>query len=213
MTLKEVYGILGSGYSLYQSWTGYIDEMLKNSVNDEDHIGHLREMFRILYKYQMKLNPLKFTFGVVSEKFLGYMMNQCRIEANSEKIKTIKEEKRFEWTDECENAFRELRILLDKALLLSKPKTREMFLIYLAVSEKVPREVPTWKLYIDGSSGEARARAGILLISPNGHNLNCALHLEFKASNNAAKYETLPMGLRLTHEMKARKIKSTMARS
>ncbi|KAL2487142.1 Ribonuclease H [Abeliophyllum distichum] len=57
--------------------------------------------------------------------------------------------------------------------------------------EAKPQEVPTWKLYVDRSSGEARARARILLVSHDGHNLNYAHHLEFKALNNAAEYEAL----------------------
>ncbi|KAL2487159.1 Ribonuclease H [Abeliophyllum distichum] len=152
--------------------------------------------------------------------------------------------KRFEWTEEYEKAFQDLKILLGKAPLLSKPKVGEILLVYLVVSEKAvssvliqeegpvqlpvyyaladfvtefahipegslearPEEVPTWKLYVDGSSGKVGARAGILLISPNGHNLNCVLRLEFKASNNTAEYEALFAGLRLAQEMKARKL-------
>ena len=34
----------------------------------------------------MKLNPLKYAFGVRSGKFLGFMVNQRRIEAKPEKI-------------------------------------------------------------------------------------------------------------------------------
>ena len=37
----------------------------------------------------MKLNPSKCTFGVVSGKFLGFMVSHREIEANPEKIKTI----------------------------------------------------------------------------------------------------------------------------
>ncbi|KAL2525544.1 RNA-directed DNA polymerase [Abeliophyllum distichum] len=33
--------------------------------------------------------------------------------------------------------------------------------------ETKPQEVPTWKLYVDGSSGKAGAAAEILLISPD----------------------------------------------
>ncbi|KAL2505263.1 Ribonuclease H [Abeliophyllum distichum] len=69
-----------------------------------------------------------------------------------------------------------------------------------------PEELPTWKLYVDGSSSEIGARAGILLISPDGHNLNCVLRLEFRASNNAVEYEAILAGLRLAQEMKARKL-------
>ncbi|KAL2527223.1 Disease resistance protein TIR-NBS-LRR class family [Abeliophyllum distichum] len=67
----------------------YVDDMLIKSMNAEDHIGHLRKMFKILYKYCMKLNSLKCAFEVVSRKFLGYMVNQRRIEANLEKIKML----------------------------------------------------------------------------------------------------------------------------
>ena len=37
----------------------------------------------------MKLNPIKCTFGVTSEKFLGFMVSSRSIEANPEKIRAI----------------------------------------------------------------------------------------------------------------------------
>lgn len=37
----------------------------------------------------MNLNPLKCTFGVTSGQFLGYIVNQRKIEANPEKIKAL----------------------------------------------------------------------------------------------------------------------------
>jgi len=37
----------------------------------------------------MKLNPTKCTFGVRSDKFLGYMIDQRGIEANPDKIRAI----------------------------------------------------------------------------------------------------------------------------
>ena len=39
----------------------------------------------------MKLNPTKYTFGVSSGKFLGFMVSQRGIEANPEKVKAILE--------------------------------------------------------------------------------------------------------------------------
>ena len=39
----------------------------------------------------MKLNPLKYVFGVASGKFLGIMVNQRGIEANPEKIRALLE--------------------------------------------------------------------------------------------------------------------------
>ena len=53
----------------------YMDDMLVKSKMAGDHAEHLRQMFNILQKYQMKLNPLKCAFGVESSKFLGFMVN------------------------------------------------------------------------------------------------------------------------------------------
>ena len=67
----------------------YVDDMLVKSKKAEDHIKHLGEMFEILRKYQMKLNPQKCAFGVGSGKFLGFMVNQRGIEANPQKIQAL----------------------------------------------------------------------------------------------------------------------------
>lgn len=64
----------------------YIDDMIGKSLKAEDHIRHLEEVFQIISRYIMRLNPLKCAFGVASEKFLGYMVNQRDFEANLDKI-------------------------------------------------------------------------------------------------------------------------------
>lgn len=46
-------------------------------------------MFDIVRQYIMKLNLLKCSFEVSSEKFLGYMVNQWGIEINHEKIQAL----------------------------------------------------------------------------------------------------------------------------
>ncbi|KAL2541734.1 Ribonuclease H [Abeliophyllum distichum] len=60
----------------------YVNDILLKCVNVEDHIGHLKGMFGVLCKYHMKLNLLKCAFGVASGKFIGYMVNTRKIEAN-----------------------------------------------------------------------------------------------------------------------------------
>ncbi|KAF8052225.1 hypothetical protein N665_1585s0001 [Sinapis alba] len=60
----------------------YIDDMLVKSLIAKDHIRHLTECFDTLNKYRMKLNPMKCTFGVTSNEFLGYIVTQRGIEAN-----------------------------------------------------------------------------------------------------------------------------------
>ncbi|XP_074374423.1 uncharacterized protein LOC141714827 [Apium graveolens] len=67
----------------------YMDDMLVKSKRAEDHIADLAEMFHILRKYKMKLNPQKCVFGVESGKFLGFMVNHRGIEANPAKIKAL----------------------------------------------------------------------------------------------------------------------------
>lgn len=66
--------------------------MLVKSL-EAKNVGYLDNTFQILRKYKMKLNSLKCTSGVVSGKFLGYIVNQRRIEANSKKIKALLEMK------------------------------------------------------------------------------------------------------------------------
>ncbi|XP_017227902.2 uncharacterized protein LOC108203469 [Daucus carota subsp. sativus] len=67
----------------------YVDDMLVKSKKAPDHIKHLSEMFSILRKFNMKLNPQKCVFGVESGKFLGFMVNHRGIEANPAKIQAL----------------------------------------------------------------------------------------------------------------------------
>lgn len=81
---------------MFQSQIGrnvevYVDDLLVKSVRANRHIEDLREAFRTLRKYNMKLNPAKCAFGVSSGKFLGFMVSQRGIEANPEKVRAILE--------------------------------------------------------------------------------------------------------------------------
>ena len=67
----------------------YVDDMLIKSKEELTHLDDLKETFTTLRQYQMKLNPSKCAFGVVSGKFLEFMVSQRGIEANSEKVQAI----------------------------------------------------------------------------------------------------------------------------
>ena len=67
----------------------YVDDMLVKSKEELTHLDDLKEMFATLKKHQMRLNPSKCVFGVVSGKFLGFMVSQRGIEANLEKVRAI----------------------------------------------------------------------------------------------------------------------------
>lgn len=65
--------------------------------------------------------------------------------------------------------------------------------------QEVPREVPAWDLYVDGSSNDKGSEASLILSLPGPERVRIeyALRLEFKASNNEAEYEAFLAGLRL----------------
>ena len=69
----------------------YIDDMLVKSKEENHHLNDLRETFETLCLYRVKLNPSKCMFGVLSGKFLGFMVSQRGVEANPNKIQAILE--------------------------------------------------------------------------------------------------------------------------
>ena len=64
----------------------YIDDML---VKLELHVNYLAKAFQVLKDYKMKLNPTKCAFRVSAGRFLGFIVNNCGIEANPDKIKVV----------------------------------------------------------------------------------------------------------------------------
>ncbi|XP_022877052.1 uncharacterized protein LOC111395302 [Olea europaea var. sylvestris] len=103
--------------------------MLVKSLEAEDHIKHLNSTFQILRRYRMRLNPHKCTFGVASDKFLGYMVNQRGIEVNLEKIEAFCKMRSPKSRRRCKLSPRQ-------APLLSKPKPGDILQLYLAVSNE-----------------------------------------------------------------------------
>ena len=150
----------------------YVDDILVKSIDEEKHLDDLQETFDTLRQYNMKLNLSKCAFGVLSGKYLGFMVSHRGIEANPDKIqailnmeppRNIKEvqsligqvvalnkfvskatdkclpffkvlKKAFEWTDECQKAFQDLKTYLTTAPLLSPSIPSEELYLYLVVS-------------------------------------------------------------------------------
>ena len=69
----------------------YIDDIVVKSRTRNEHARHLKETFRLMKAYNMKLNPAKCTFGVSASKFLGFMVTQRGIEVNQDQIKAVME--------------------------------------------------------------------------------------------------------------------------
>ena len=67
----------------------YIDDMVVKSKMVSEHVGDLGNIFEILRKHKLRLNASKCSFGVGSDKFLGYMVTHRGIEVNPDQIKAI----------------------------------------------------------------------------------------------------------------------------
>ncbi|XP_019178800.1 PREDICTED: uncharacterized protein LOC109173935 [Ipomoea nil] len=63
----------------------YVDDMIVKSRKATSHVEDLREVFSIMKKFNLRLNPKKCTFAVDGGKFLGFMVTRNDIEPNPEK--------------------------------------------------------------------------------------------------------------------------------
>ena len=69
----------------------YMDDMIAKSQCEDDHVVNLRKLFERLRKFQLKLNPVKCTFGATSRKLLGFVVNKKGIEIDSNKVRAIQD--------------------------------------------------------------------------------------------------------------------------
>ena len=67
----------------------YIDDMVVKSKMVSEQLGDLRIIFEVLRNYKLRLNASKCSFGVGSDKFLGYMVTHRGIEVNPDQFKAI----------------------------------------------------------------------------------------------------------------------------
>ena len=67
----------------------YVDDMVVKSKVVSEHLGDLGSTFDVLRKHKLRLNASKCSFGVGSDKFLGYMITYRGIEVNPDQIKAI----------------------------------------------------------------------------------------------------------------------------
>jgi hypothetical protein len=68
----------------------YINDIVVKSVKDDSHLAVLRLVFKMMRRYKLKMNPLKFAFGVLAGKFLGFIVHEKGIEIDPKKIEAIR---------------------------------------------------------------------------------------------------------------------------
>ena len=90
-----------------------VDDMLVKSIREDDHLDDLIETFNTLHSYNMKLNPNKCVFGMMTGKFLGFMVSQRGFEVNLDKIQAIT-------NLTLPKTFKEVQSLNGKVVALSK---------------------------------------------------------------------------------------------
>jgi hypothetical protein len=156
----------------------YIDNVVITTRKEESLISDLAETFDNLYRYKLKLNPTKCSFGVLVGQLLGFLVSARGIEANPEKIQGIltmgkptklhdvqklvgrvaalsrfiarlgekalpfyalmkKLDDKFEWIDEADTAFTQLKKLLSTPPVLVAPNEKEPLLMYIAATHQV----------------------------------------------------------------------------
>ena len=76
---------------MHQELEVYVDDMIIKSKRTSKHLTDLKKLFDRLRKYQLKLNPAKCAFGILSGKLLGFMVSWHGIEIDPGKIKAITE--------------------------------------------------------------------------------------------------------------------------
>ena len=67
----------------------YVDDMIVKSQGRAYHLETLERFFERIRKFQLRLNPKKYTFGVTSRKLLGHMVSERGIEVDPDKVKAI----------------------------------------------------------------------------------------------------------------------------
>jgi len=67
----------------------YVDDMVITSVEKDQRVANLEELFTTIAKYNLKLNPEKCVFGVEARKFLGFVLTKWGIEANPDKCAAV----------------------------------------------------------------------------------------------------------------------------
>ncbi|CAL2238577.1 unnamed protein product [Prunus armeniaca] len=112
------------GDMLHKNVECYVDDLVIKSKRREDHLKDLRMVFNRLWKYQLKMNPLKCAFGVT----LG---GRCQPFSH-----LMKKDVPFVWDEACRNAFESIKKYLSSSPLLGALIPGRPLMLYIAAQER-----------------------------------------------------------------------------
>ncbi|XP_073109497.1 uncharacterized protein [Elaeis guineensis] len=207
-------------YQLDRNMEAYVDDKLVKSRVALNHIADLRETFDTLCRFWMKLNLVKYAFGVTVGKFFWFMISRRGIKANLEKIKVVLEMA-------PSRTIGEVQRLTDKIASLNRFVSRSIERENSKVAESSkkgenpgfgeslrdeevdigfdPKELET--LHVDGLLTAMRVGARLILTNLEGEVVGYTLRFDFSTTNNDAEYESLLSSLRVAREAGAQHLK------
>lgn len=83
MVIKVFEGLIGRNID------AYVDDMLVKNLSFEQHLKDLKEIFVVLRKCKIKLNPAKCVVSIKVGKFLEFMVNRNELEPNLKMLKAL----------------------------------------------------------------------------------------------------------------------------
>ena len=80
------------------------------------------------------------------------------------------------------------------------------FVAQFTAKEDEDSRLATWMIWINGLSNQQAKGAGILLQSPEGDTIECAIYFQFPTTNNEAEYEAVLSSLNLAKAARTRSV-------
>ena len=106
----------------------YVDDMVVKSKMVTEHLEDLGDIFDVLRRHKLHLNASKCSFGVGSNKFLGYMVTHRGIKVNPDQIKAINDLKPPQNAKEVQKLTRMI-VALNRFISRSADRCRPFYLL------------------------------------------------------------------------------------
>ncbi|GKU92847.1 hypothetical protein SLEP1_g6519 [Rubroshorea leprosula] len=180
----------------------YIDDVVVKSHGEEDHLVHLKKAFEQMRQHGLKMNSLKYAFGVFASNFLGYLVHERGLEVDRNKARVVIEAKPPQNKKELQTYLGQVNFLR-RFISNFVGKTR-VFSPLLKLKSEVNFK---WKKHNQSAFDmikctETMSGAGVVVISPFGLKTQMSFQLGFNCTNTQAEYEALIIGLEMLVELK-----------